>query len=161
MAHGLALRGSELETAPGQLHFVVLSVLAYLPEVAVFLPLMLFYCSRGARPRLAVDDPMTMHDISTSTYPVGILSDHCMHRVLMSAGGSKARRGDRRILAEAGALERRHVARPIRLSSLASCRARSSLWRPTVRPSASLLVCRSMTCQPGPATPTCVPAVAK
>lgn len=45
---------------------------------------------------------MTMHDVATSTYPVGILCDHCMHRALMTAGGLKARRGDRRTLAEAG-----------------------------------------------------------
>ena len=45
---------------------------------------------------------MTMHDVATSTYPVGILCDHCMHRVLMSAGSLKASRGDRRTLAEAG-----------------------------------------------------------
>ncbi|WP_020697706.1 hypothetical protein [Reyranella massiliensis] len=45
---------------------------------------------------------MTMHDVALSTYPVGILCDHCMHRVLMSAGALKASRGDRRTLAEAG-----------------------------------------------------------
>jgi len=45
---------------------------------------------------------MTMHDVATSTYPVGILCDHCMHRVLMFATALTARRGDRRTLAEAG-----------------------------------------------------------
>lgn len=43
-----------------------------------------------------------MHDVATSIYPVGILCDCCMHRVLMSAGTLKARRRDRRPLAEAG-----------------------------------------------------------
>ena len=45
---------------------------------------------------------MIKHDVATSAYPVGILCDHCMHRVLMSAGTLTARRGDRRTLAEAG-----------------------------------------------------------
>lgn len=45
---------------------------------------------------------MTMHEVALSTYPVGILCDRCMHRVLMSAGSLKASRGDRRTLVEAG-----------------------------------------------------------
>lgn len=47
-------------------------------------------------------DPMTLHDVAQSTYPVGILCDHCMHRVLMSAHDLKASAGDRRTLAAAG-----------------------------------------------------------
>jgi DNA-directed RNA polymerase subunit RPC12/RpoP len=45
---------------------------------------------------------MTMHDVATNTYPVGILCDHCMHRVVVSAHDLKAHAGDRRTLVEAG-----------------------------------------------------------
>jgi len=45
---------------------------------------------------------MTMHDVATSPYPVGVLCDHCMHRVLMAAGDLKATAGDHLSLAAAG-----------------------------------------------------------
>lgn len=45
---------------------------------------------------------MMLHDVATSSYPVGILCDHCMHRVVMSVRDLKAKVGDRRTLATAG-----------------------------------------------------------
>lgn len=45
---------------------------------------------------------MTLHDVAISHYPVGILCDRCMRRVLCTATELKATAGDHRTLEAAG-----------------------------------------------------------
>ena len=44
----------------------------------------------------------TLHDLASSTQPVGIQCRHCIRRALLSRDDLRAVQGDRRTLAEAG-----------------------------------------------------------
>jgi hypothetical protein len=45
---------------------------------------------------------VTLHDVATTPYPIGIECDHCMRHALLTATQAKATRGDMRTLEEAG-----------------------------------------------------------
>jgi ribosomal protein S27AE len=45
---------------------------------------------------------ITVHDVATSTYPIGVECSHCIRHVLIRPGTIGARHGDTRTLEEAG-----------------------------------------------------------
>lgn len=45
---------------------------------------------------------LTLHDVATGTFPIGIECDHCIRRVVITAAALKATAGDHRTLEQAG-----------------------------------------------------------